>query len=132
MGTEFEDRFFHGQPAGTYDRIIWTGVLSQLLGWPKERIAAEISELSRLVEETGPFHYHEAALWYVSHLLVPEDLRGRLAAPDLNRVAHQLHGIVFPEGEPSGSLEEAESFDWASAKRHLDLFFLNLRRGRDT
>lgn len=127
MRNNFEDRFFQRQLAGTYDRIVWRNVLSRFLHWPPEKVDAKIAALDDLLARTGDFHYHETALWYVAILLIPEDVRQRIDVFEANRLSRAMEGVVFPDGEPDRSVEEAESFNWDAAFDRVNAFWEQFR-----
>ena len=94
-------------PNMLYYLAIWEEMLSAFLGWSREQVIGWATEAGKLDYMADPddIFYHETPQYWIKHLLVPDELRRRLPAAEVNGIERRIlaafndeHHYEFPVG----------------------------------
>lgn len=107
----------------TYYLQVWAGALSEFLGWSPPEIEQWASQHEQgLNGQHGWLFYHEPPCWYITPLLIPQDLRG---ARHARRLECEIQAAIGGYAWGSAGMKD---YDWNSARARLAAVIERFRR----
>ncbi len=103
---------------------VWNKILSTFLGWSPDRIDAwaakwadGLSGMDLDPPNRWGWFYHETAISYVTRLLIPDELWGRLSTKEKNQLQSDIErAITFGET----NIKQRQDYDWGAAKLRVE------------
>ena len=103
---------------------VWHSILSTFLGWSPDRIdawAAKWADRLNGMDYDPPnrygFFYHNTAIYFVTRLMIPDELWGRLNYKEKNQLQSEIEQAITL-GDTA--IEQRHAHDWGTAKLRVE------------